>query len=107
MLTCKPASRHWRPSSPDESEGTLHGWRISICRVGDILSHVTKRLIDVDDVKLEKVRKALGTATIKATIDAALDEVLHLVARREALLTERDAATADLAARESRRAAWG
>ncbi len=71
------------------------------------MGRVAKRLIDVDDVKLEKVRRALETPTIKATVDAALDEVLALIARREALIAERETASPELADPKSRRAAWG
>ena len=47
---------------------------------------MTKRLIDVDDAKLNDVRALLGTATAKATVNTALDEVLALAARRQELL---------------------
>lgn len=68
---------------------------------------MTKRLVDVDDAKLAAVREALGTTTIKATVDEAFDEVLELVARRRALLVEREALSAELSDPESRRRAWG
>ena len=50
---------------------------------------MTKRLIDVDDAKLGSVRDLLGTTTLKATVDAAFDEVLALAERRRTLLAER------------------
>jgi Arc/MetJ family transcription regulator len=68
---------------------------------------VTKRLIDVDDDKLAQVQSELGTETMKATVDAAFDEVLALVARRRALLAERGAGAAELADRKARGSAWG
>jgi Arc/MetJ family transcription regulator len=68
---------------------------------------MTKRLIDVDDEKLQAVRALFGTATLKATVDAALDEVLALHARRQALLAERGVDLAALAGEKARRAAWG
>jgi Arc/MetJ family transcription regulator len=68
---------------------------------------MTKRLIDVDEEKLEAVRTLLGTATLKATVDAALDEVLALERRRRALLAERGVEAVDLSDPETRRAAWG
>jgi Arc/MetJ family transcription regulator len=68
---------------------------------------VTKRLIDVDDEKLQAVRALLDTPTLKATVDAALDEVLALHARRQALLEERGVDLAALAGEKARRAAWG
>ena len=68
---------------------------------------MTKRLIDVDDDKLEAVRTLLATGTLKATVDAALDEVLALDQRRRALLAERGLDPADLADPEARQTAWG
>lgn len=68
---------------------------------------MTKRLIDVDDDKLEAVKALLGTATLKATVNAALDEVLALDQRRKALLAERGADSSELADPDARRAAWG
>lgn len=41
----------------------------------DILSFMTKRLIDVDDDALAAARVHLGTATIKDTVNAALREI--------------------------------
>lgn len=73
----------------------------------DILGGVTKRLIDVDDDNLEAVRALLGTATLKATVDEAFDEVLALAARRRALLAERGVNEKVLRDPEARRAAWG
>ena len=67
---------------------------------------MTKRLIDVDDDKLETVRTLLGTTTLKATVDAALDEVLALDQRRRTLLAERGVELAELADPEARQAAW-
>jgi Arc/MetJ family transcription regulator len=68
---------------------------------------VTKRLIDVDDEKLTAVRALLGTQSLKATVDAALDEVIALDRRRRALLAERGADQARLADPAARDAAWG
>jgi Arc/MetJ family transcription regulator len=67
---------------------------------------VTKRLIEVDDAKLYEVRALLGTQTLKATVDAALDEVLALDHRRRTLLAERGINPTALADPEARRAAW-
>ncbi len=73
----------------------------------DILLAVTKRLVDLDDDKLAQVRVLLGTSTMKATVNGALDEVLALAARREALLDlDAGMGSADLADDERRRAAW-
>ena len=68
---------------------------------------MTKRLIDVDDDKLEQARRLLGTSTAKATVNEALAELLALAQRREALLhPEAVAGSAELAADEQRRSAW-
>lgn len=68
---------------------------------------MTKRLIDVDDGKLDAVKALLGTPTLKATVNAALDELLALDQRRQALLAERGVDLSDLADADARRAAWG
>lgn len=68
---------------------------------------MTKRLIDVDDAKLDAVRDLLGTRTLKATVNEAFDEVLALDARRRALLADRGADMSMLADPEARNAAWG
>jgi len=68
---------------------------------------MTKRLIDVDDEKLEAVRTLLGTTTLKATVDEAFDEVLALDGRRRALLAERGVDPAELADPGARQATWG
>jgi Arc/MetJ family transcription regulator len=67
---------------------------------------VTKRLIEVDDDKLDEVRALLGTRTLKATVAAALDEVLALDQRRRALLAERGVDVGALADPAARQAAW-
>lgn len=68
---------------------------------------MTKRLIDVDDAKLAAVRDLLGTATLKATVDGAFDEVLALVERRRALLAKQGAVPPEFADAQARQAAWG
>ncbi len=68
---------------------------------------MTKRLIDVDDDKLEAVREVLGTRTLKATVDDAFNEVLALDRRRRALLAERGVETDPLADPAVRQDAWG
>jgi len=68
---------------------------------------VTKRLIEVDDEKLDAVRGLLGTRTLKATVDQAFDEVLTLAQRRRSLLEARGADAEALSDPDARRAAWG
>lgn len=67
---------------------------------------MTKRLIEVDDDKLDEVRVLLGTRTLKATVAAALDEVLALERRRRALLAERGVDVSEMADPQARQAAW-
>lgn len=43
---------------------------------------MTKRLIDVDDGLLDKARDALGTRTLKDTVNRALAEVVGAELRR-------------------------
>lgn len=52
-----------------------------VCKVKEI-SIGDKTSLAIDREKLERARKALGTKTIAATVDAALDEVIRLAARR-------------------------
>lgn len=68
---------------------------------------MTKRLIDVDDHKLDVVRQLVGARTLKATVDAAFDEVIALDQRRQALLAARGVDVELLADPDARRAAWG
>ena len=46
------------------------------------ISKPDKTSMVIDRVKAAKARKVLGTKTLAATVDAALDEVLRLDARR-------------------------
>tara|TARA_B100000470_G_scaffold210812_1_gene189242 strand:+ start:532 stop:738 length:207 start_codon:yes stop_codon:yes gene_type:complete len=47
---------------------------------------MTKRLVDIDDTLLEEAREALGTATMKATVNGALRRAVDLeLARRHAI----------------------
>jgi Arc/MetJ family transcription regulator len=68
---------------------------------------MTKRLIDIDDDKLDAVTTLLGTATLNATVGAAFDEVIALDQRRRALLAEHGTGSAELADPDAPEAAWG
>jgi Arc/MetJ family transcription regulator len=46
------------------------------------ISKPDKTSMVIDRAKAEKARKVLGTTTLASTVDAALDEVLRLDARR-------------------------
>jgi Arc/MetJ family transcription regulator len=49
------------------------------------ISPKDKTSLSIDRDKLAEVRKILGTSTIAETVDAALDEVIALAARRRIL----------------------
>ena len=68
---------------------------------------MTKRLIEVDDEKLDAIRSLLGTQTLKATVDGAFEEVLSLDRRRRALLAERGADLVAMTDPDARQSAWG
>jgi predicted nucleic acid-binding protein len=46
---------------------------------------MVKRLVDIDDDSLERARRVLGTGTMKATVNRALQEVIDLDRRRRFL----------------------
>lgn len=48
---------------------------------------MTKRLVEIDDAVLEEARRALGTVTIKDTVNTALDGAAK-AARRRAVTIE-------------------
>jgi len=69
----------------------------------DILTLVTKRLIDVDDTALDGARAGLGTRTIKDTVNEALRRAA--TARQSRLDEALDVlASSDL---DDRSQAWG
>lgn len=49
---------------------------------------MTKRLVDIDDEVLEQARSALGTTTLKETVNASLTEAAQAARRRS--LTKED-----------------
>ena len=58
----------------------------------DILTRVTKRLIDIDDDLLEKATRILDAETMKETVNRALEEAVKAELRRrhvERLMTMR------------------
>ena len=67
---------------------------------------MTKRLVDIADDKLAEARDILGQATIKGTINAALDEVIALDQRRRLLERLADQRGVDLGDEEIMREAW-
>lgn len=70
---------------------------------------MTKRLVDIDDDLLGRAREALGTTTLKDTVNSALAEVVTIAHRRQ--LTREDLklfaeATRDLGDPEVMARAW-
>jgi hypothetical protein len=65
-----------------------------------------KTTLLIDDAKLRRVRKVLGTKGIKDTIDRALDEVLALDARRRFVQKLRTMKGLDLADAKVMAGAW-
>lgn len=67
---------------------------------------MTKRLVDIADDKLEQARDILGEASIKGTVNAALDEVIALNRRRKLLDRLVDQRGTDLGDDEVMTNAW-
>jgi hypothetical protein len=65
-----------------------------------------KTTLVIDDAKLRRVRKLLGTTGIKNTIDRALDEVIALDARRRLVEKLRSMDGMDLHDPKVKAAAW-
>jgi hypothetical protein len=65
-----------------------------------------KTTLVIDEAKLRRVRKVLGTKGIKDTIDRALDEVLALAARRRLVEKLRTMDGLDLANAKIMAEAW-
>lgn len=47
---------------------------------------MTKRLVEIDDALLERAQEVLGSATMTATVNGALAEVVKAAERRRHLL---------------------
>ena len=67
---------------------------------------MTKRLIDIDDELLRDAREALGEATMKDTVTAALSLALQVKAGQETLEMLQNPVVSDLANPEVMRGAW-
>ncbi len=70
---------------------------------------MTKRLVDIDDEILEEARRALGTTTLKETVNRSLRSIVETYQRRQ--ITKEDiqrfvAATEDLRNPEIMAKAW-
>ena len=67
---------------------------------------MTKTLIEIDDEYLAAAQQALGTATKKDTVNAALREVAALAARRRDLYRLTSRRLPDLGDEDVMRGAW-
>jgi Arc/MetJ family transcription regulator len=67
---------------------------------------MAKTLIDIDDEYLHAAQQALGTATKKDTVNAALRQVAALAARRRDLHRLTSGSLPDLEDEDVMRAAW-
>jgi Arc/MetJ family transcription regulator len=67
---------------------------------------MAKTLIDIDDEYLDAAQQALGTATKKDTVNAALRQVAALAARRRDLHRLTSGSLPDLEDEDVMRAAW-
>jgi Arc/MetJ family transcription regulator len=67
---------------------------------------MSKTLIEIDDEYLKAAQQALGTATKKDTVNAALREVTALAARRRDLQRLTSGGLPDLEDEDVMRAAW-
>ncbi len=65
-----------------------------------------KTSVDIDNDLMEQARSVLGTSSIKATIDAALREVLRAEARRQEIRALSRMDGLDLAKEEVMAKAW-
>src|SRR5439155_17186075 len=67
---------------------------------------MTKRLVDIDDDVLDAARAALGTRTLKETVNGALEAATALAARRRHLERFRADGLPDLRKRKVMAQAW-
>jgi hypothetical protein len=72
-------------SAEKDGELCLFTRGVNIRSVARQISKTDKTSMIIDRKKVEEARRLLGTSTIAETVDAALDEVLALAARRRLL----------------------
>lgn len=72
----------------------------------DILSDVTKRLVDIDDDLLEEVRNLIGASTMKEAVNGALQHVVDFDLRVRHVQRLRSMEGIDLGDEELMRGAW-
>jgi Arc/MetJ family transcription regulator len=67
---------------------------------------MAKRLVDIDDPLLHAARRALGTSTMKDTVNRALEEVVRAARRRQHVARLARGQGLDLADPEVMSRAW-
>lgn len=72
----------------------------------DILTNVTKRLVDIDDDLLEQVRQIVGASTMKEAVNGALQHVVDFDLRVRHVERLRSMEGIDLGDDELMRDAW-
>lgn len=75
-------------------------------RLTDILPHMTKRLVDIDDDLLDEVRSLIGASTMKEAVNAALQHVVDVDLRVRHVQRLRSMEGIDLSDEELMRDAW-
>jgi Arc/MetJ family transcription regulator len=93
----------WVPSARRVNISSLHAARYI---QGRKEARMAKTLIEIDDEYLAAAQQALGTATKKDTVNAALREVTALAARRRDLQRLTSHGLPDLEDQDVMRAAW-
>lgn len=67
---------------------------------------MSRRRVDIDDDALASAREALGTHTIKDTVDAALREATAVAARRREIERLTSGSLSALASKRARSELW-
>lgn len=67
---------------------------------------MSKRLVDIDDRLLDEAAAILGADTMKATVNRALEEVVHAALRRRHVERLVSGAGTDLADADTMSGAW-
>ena len=67
---------------------------------------MTKRLVDIDDVLLTEARQLAGAATMKDTVNIALQQLVDAELRRRHLRRLESSEGTDLADDETMQGAW-
>ncbi|GMR02871.1 MAG: hypothetical protein BMS9Abin20_1222 [Acidimicrobiia bacterium] len=89
------------------SQNALRRSNIYRSRPNGYTVDMTKRLVDIDDELIAEARRLTGAATMKETVNTALQELIDTELRRRHLRRLETGEGTDLADDETMRAAWG